>query len=99
MRQNLESWLLALVEHKGCGRVSVPGGRAIIAGAARVAPFEGDYPTVDHERLLDAKIAIVHLVRAGYLRPVERGEFEITELGLQRAAIEHGSVDLRVFPA
>lgn len=99
MRQNLESWLLALIEHKGAGLAVVPDGGRIIAGAAVLTPFDGDYPTLDHERLLDAKLALVYLTRSGYLRASDSGRFELTEVGAQRVALEAGTVDLARFPA
>lgn len=94
MRQNLESWLLALIEHKGAGRASVPDGSRIIAGRVTVAPFDGDFPTLDHERLADAKLALVYLTRGGYLRTTESGQFELTEVGAQRVALEAWTIDL-----
>lgn len=95
----LESWLLAIIEHKGSGAATVPEGRAIRAGRLCIEPFGEDYPTLDHERFLDAKRALVHLTREGYLIARAEGVFAVTETGRQRAALESGLHDLRRFPS
>jgi hypothetical protein len=94
----LESWVLALTAERGYGRIAVPDGRAIVAGRTVVEPFGDDYPTLDHERFLDAKIALVHLARTGHLLALDRGVFVLTEIGEQRAALETGTVSLAAFP-
>jgi len=98
MRPSLESWMLALIEERGLGQAEAPGGRAIIAGATTLEPFGEDFPSLDHERFLDAKIALVHLARAGYLKALPDGVFAVTEVGRQRAALERGLNDLQRFP-
>mgnify|MGYP001430076126 CR=1 FL=1 len=99
MGVKLESWMLAAVAERGAGEAIVVDGRAIVAGDLAIEPFRGAFPLLDHERFLDAKIALARLANAGYLRSAAPGVFVITEVGEQRAALERGMNDLDAWPA